>query len=81
MRGGVVATDAFDAAVLLDEGELLVGVEHQPVEERQLVERARRRALEAGPVVAPDVDDERVVEVAHRLDRVEQRPTFQSAFS
>ena len=31
-------------------------------------------ALHAGAVVAPDVEDQRVVEVAHLLDRVEQSP-------
>ena len=51
---------------------LLVGVEHEAVEEGQLVERAGGRALHAGAVVAPDVEDERVVEVAHLLDGVEQ---------
>ncbi len=47
-------------------------IEDQPVEERQLVERAGVRALEAGAVVAPDEDDQRVVEVAHLLDLIEQ---------
>ena len=49
-----------------------LGVEHDAVEERRLVERAGERALHAGAVVAPDVDDQRVVELAHLLDRVEQ---------
>ena len=68
----VVAAERLDAAVLLDQLHLLLGVEHDTVEERHLVERAGRRALHAGAVVAPDVDDERVVEVAHLLDRVQQ---------
>ena len=38
------------------------------VEERDLVRRAERPALGAGAVVAVDVDDQRVVELAHVLD-------------
>ena len=72
VRGGVEAAQLLDAAVLLDDLQLLVGVEHDAVEEGRLVERAGERALHAGAVVAPDVDDQRVVEVAHLLDRVEQ---------
>ena len=72
VRRRVVAAERLDAAVLVDQLELLLGVEHEAVEERHLVERAGGRALQAGAVVAPDVDDERVVEVAHLLDGVEQ---------
>ena len=36
-----------------------------------LVERARERAFGARPVVAVDVDDQRVVELAHVLDRLD----------
>ena len=61
-----------DAAVLVDQLELLLGVDVDAVQERHLVERAGRRPLQAGAVVAPDVEDQRVVEVAHLLDRVEQ---------
>ncbi len=68
VRRGVVAAERLDAAVLLDQLQLLLGVEHDAVEERHLVERAGDRALHAGAVVAPDVEDERVVEVAHLLD-------------
>ncbi len=53
----------------LDQLELLLGVEDDAVEERHLVERAGGRALHAGAVVAPDVEDQGVVEVAHLLDR------------
>ncbi len=49
-----------------------VGVEHDAVEERHLVERAGRRALQAGAVVTPDVDDQGVVQVAQGLDLVEE---------
>ena len=73
VRGGVEAADLLDAAeLLLDDLQLLVGLEHDPVEERRLVERTRDGALHTGAVVTPDVDDERVVEVAHLVDRVEQ---------
>ena len=72
VRAPCAATQSVDAAVLLDQLELLVGVEHEAVEEGHLVERAGDRALHAGAVVAPDVEDQRVVEVAHLLDGVEQ---------
>ena len=72
VRRGVVAAERLEAAVLLDEPELLLRLENESVEEGELVERARDRALEAGAVVTPDVDDERVVEVAHLVDRVEE---------
>jgi hypothetical protein len=73
MRRRVDAPEGLDAAVLLDdELELLPGVEHEAVQERHLVEQARGGSLHACSVVAPDVEDERVVEVAHLLDRVEQ---------
>ena len=42
------------------------------VEEGHLVERASDGPLHAGAVVAPDVEDKRVVEVTHLLDGVEQ---------
>ena len=74
VRRRVVAAERLDATVLLDELELLLGIEHDAVEERHLVERAGDRALHARAVVAPDVEDERVVEVAHLLDGVEQPP-------
>ena len=54
---------------LLDQRQLLVGVEHEAVQEGHLVERAGDRPLQARAVVAPDVEDQRVVEVAHLLDR------------
>ena len=72
VRRRVVATERLEAAVLLDQLGLLRGIEDQPVEERQLVERAGDRALEARAVVAPDEDDQGVVEVAHLLDLVQQ---------
>ena len=52
----------------------LVGVESHAVEEGHLVERPGDRPFHAGAVVAPDVEDQRVVEVAEVVDRVEQPP-------
>ena len=70
----MIPAERVDAAVLLDQLELLVGFEHDPVEERHLVERPGDRPLHARAVVTPDVEDQRVLEVAHLLDRVEQPP-------
>ena len=72
VRCRVVVAPGVDAAVLVDQLELLLGLDVDAVQERHLVERARRRPLEAGAVVAPDVEDQRVVEVAHLLDCVEE---------
>ena len=72
VRRRVVVAPGIDAAVLVDQLELLLGLDVDAVQERHLVERARRRPLEAGAVVAPDVEDQRVVEVAHLLDGVEE---------
>ena len=67
-----VGAPRVEPAVLVDQRELLLGRQRDPVLHRQLVERAGERALHARPVVAEDVDDQRVVELAHLLDRVEQ---------
>ena len=72
VRRRVVVPPAVDAPVPLDQLELLLGIDVDAVQERHLVERAGRRALEARAVVAPDVEDQRVLEVAHLLDSVEQ---------
>ncbi len=72
VRCGVEAAELGDAAVLLDERELLVGLQHDAVEERRLVEGPGHGALHRRAVVAPDVDDQGVVELAHLLDGVEQ---------
>ena len=72
MRRVRVGAPGVEPAVLVDQRQLLLGGERDPVLHRQLVERAGERALQAGAVVAEDVDDERVVELAHLLDRVEQ---------
>ena len=74
VRCRVDAAQVLYAAVLLDQLELLVGVEYEAVEEGELVERPGDGAFHAGAVVTPDVEDERVVQVAHLLDGVEQPP-------
>ena len=72
VRRGQRPAPCVEAAVALDLLELLLLGEHDPVVDEELVESARQRALHAGAVVAPDVDHERVVELAHLLQRVEQ---------
>ena len=72
VRCGVKPAQFLDAAELLDDCQLLLGVQHDAIEEGRLVEGTRGRAFHAGAVVTPDVDDERVVELAHRLDFVDQ---------
>ena len=57
--------------MLEQEAHLLIGGERDPVQRRHLVEGAGEGALQAGAVVAPDPDDEGVVELAHLLDGVE----------
>ena len=46
------------------------------VEQRDFVGRAQRATLGAGAVVAVDVDDERVVELAHVLDGLDDAPNL-----
>ena len=75
-RGGVVrahhvAAPGLEAAPLQHELELLLVGQRNPVEHRQLVEGAGQGAFHAGAVVAPDVDHERVLELAHLVDRVD----------
>ena len=72
MRRERVGAPRVEPAVLLDQRELLLGGEGEPVLHRQLVEGAGQRSLQARAVVPEDVDDERVLELAHLLDRVEQ---------
>jgi len=66
------AAQALKAAVLLDQLQLMLGVQHDPVEHRGLVEGPGGRALHRRPVVAPDVDDQGVVELTHLLDCVDE---------
>jgi len=70
----VIAAEFFYAAVGFDERELVVGVKSHAVEEGHLVERAGDCPFHAGAVIAPDVEDQRVVEVTQVVDRVEQSP-------
>ena len=72
VRRGAVGAPGVQAAVLLDQRQLLGGGERDAVLHGELVERAGEGAFHAGAVVAPDVDDEGVVEFAHLLDRVQQ---------
>ena len=51
--------------------ELVLDRHLDAVEHGDLVGRADQRALGAGAVVAADVDDQRVVELAHVLDRLD----------
>ncbi len=71
VRSELLAAPGLEAAVLEEEPHLLLGRERDPVQRRQLVERARERALHAGAVVAPDPDHDGVLELAHLVDRVD----------
>ena len=71
VRGRELRAPRLQPAVQLDERELLLGRQRDAVLHRQLVERAGERSLHARAVVTPDVDDERVVELAHLVDRIE----------
>ena len=61
----------IDPAIALRELELHLVGERDAVLHRQLVERAGDGALHAGAVVAPDPDDQRVVELAKFVDRID----------
>jgi len=74
MRRGVIAAEFFDAAVLFDEREKVVGFKSHAVEEGHLVERAGDCPFHAGTVIAPDVEDQRVVEVTQVVDGVKESP-------
>ena len=71
VRAHHLGAPGLEAAPLEDELDLLLVGQRNPVDHRPLVERAGERALHAGAVVAPDVDHERVLELAHLLDRVD----------
>jgi len=72
VRGRVLVAPGLDATELFDHRQLLLGFEHDTVEEGHLVKRAGDRALHAGAVVTPHVEDQRVLQIAHLLDSVEQ---------
>ena len=66
MRVGLVRAPVFVMQHLLGLGEV-----QNAVVGGHLVRRALQRAFGAGAVVAADVDDQRVVELAHVLDRLD----------
>lgn len=72
VRGGVLVAERFDSAVLFDQLQLVVGIEDDAVQKCHLVERPGDGALHAGAVVAPDVEDQGVVQLAQVFDRIEQ---------
>ena len=63
-----------DPAVPLGELQLHLVGERDAVLHRQFVERAGDRPFHAGAVVAPDPDDQRVVQLAQLVDRVDHPP-------
>ena len=65
------AAPGVDPAGGLDHGELLLGGQGNAVLHRQLVEGAGEGALHGGAVVAPDVEDQGVVELAHPLELIQ----------
>ena len=71
MRGELIVAPGLEAAVLEEQPDLLLGRQRDPVQRRQLVERARERALHAGAVIPPDPHHDRVLELAHLVDRVD----------
>ena len=71
VRGELLVAPGLEAAVLEQEPDLLLGRERDPVQRRQLIERARERALHARAVIAPDPHHDRVLELAHLVDRVD----------
>ncbi len=71
MRSHLLVAPGLEPAVLEEEPHLLLRRERDPVERRQLVERAREGAFHARAVVAPDPHDDRVLELAHLVDRVD----------
>ena len=66
-----LAAPGLHAAVALGELQLHLVGQRDPVLHRQLVERTGDRPLHAGAVVAPDPDDQGVVQLAELLDRVD----------
>ena len=64
----------FDPAVALRELELHLVGERDAVLHRQLVERTGDGSLHARAVVAPDPDDQGVIELPELLDRIDHPP-------
>ena len=71
MGGHHLVPPRLDPAVALRELQLHLVGQRDAVLHGQLVERAGDRALHAGAVVAPDPEDERVVQLAELVDRVD----------
>ena len=74
MRRHERGAPCVEPAVELRELELHLVGQRDAVLHRQLVERAGDGPLHAGAVVAPDPDDQRVVELAQVLDRIDHTP-------
>ena len=70
-RHGHVVVRPVRAPGVVEVLELGLHGDHDPVEHGHLVGRAHERALGGRAVVAADVDDERVVELAHVVDRLD----------
>ena len=69
MRIHARATPAIESAVSFDGFQLLFGGQRDAVFSRDLIKSAGLGAFHARAIVAPDVDDERVIGDAHVLDR------------
>ncbi len=72
MREEKLGAPGRQAAMEGHQFKLLLGRERYPVLGGELVERAGEGALHAGAVVAPDPDDEGVVELPHLIEGVEE---------
>ena len=73
-HAGRVVVEGLLAAELVHPAQHFLHLLGDRVEHRHLVEQPLHAALGARPVVALDVDHERVVELAHLLDRVQDAP-------
>ena len=67
-----LGTPRLQPAPLQRELHLFLVGQREAVEHRSLVERSGWGAFQAGAVIPPDPDHDRVIELAHRLDRVQQ---------
>ena len=71
VRRRLRASPGVHAAAAFDERPLLFRSQSDAVVHGQFVEGAGEGALQGGAVVAPDVEDQRVVQLAHPLHLVE----------
>ncbi len=69
--GGRKVVEVFGSAELVDHLDVVLPLLREAVEEQVLAEGSIQAALSAGSVVAGDVDDERIVGIGERLDRVD----------